>query len=392
MATSGFQAGIEANDVELSYGKETVWGQKPAVAFQAVRMTSESFAGSKTRQRPEEIRQDAQASAAITTQEQATAGITLALSYGTYDDLLAGLLMGEWSTAVDVSASDISASNTNSEFGSTSTDFTGENISVGQWIKVSGFATAGNNGFFRVTSVSANALGVSPAPAADEAAGATVTMKGSMLRNGSTFQSFYFQKRLADDKFLVYPGTYWAQGSLSAALGQFMQGSFGGFAKSEEKQTSNQSTGSVLPAPTGRVHDTVGNFGGVMLDGAPIDAVVQEITVNVTKQGAAGQYGIGSPAAQGVNKGFLEASGTLRVFFKDFTVYDLFKAESQHFISFRTADAAGNAYVLTVPAATVMNPQVAAGGPGQPVLANFTLEGNPHPTLGHTLQLDRFAA
>jgi hypothetical protein len=388
--TTGFEAGLQTNAVELSYGAEATWGTLPAVAFQAVRLTGgDRFAGSKQRQRPNEIRTDYQASAAITTQEEAAAGFDGALSFSTYDDLLEGLLMDDFSTAVAISATDIAATATG--FSSTTTNLS-TNVSTGQWIKVAGFANTNLNTFYRVTAVTSTSITTATAPAATEAAGASVSMTGSMLRNGTSFKSFYFQKKLAADKFLLYPGTYFTQGSISAQVGQFVTLSLTGAAKNEAKATSNQSTGSVVAAPTGRVHDTVGNLTTPTLDGAALSAAVTGLDLQFTKEQAGPEYGLGSASAQGMLQGGLTVSGTLRMFFKDFTEYDLFAAESDHLISYRTADAAGNAYILTLLAATIMNPSITAQGPNQSLMAEFTLEGNPSTTYGKTVQIDKFAA
>ena len=320
--TINFQAGVETNDVELSYAEEVSWGVKPAVAFQALRFTSESFSGSKTRARPNEVRTDFQASGAVTTQEQATAGLSLAFSAGTYDDLLAGLLMGEW-----------------------------------------------------------GAVGANGAPAG-----------ASRLTNGTLFTSFYVQKRLGPTMYLVYPGTYFSGGSLSASTGQFLTGSFSGMAKEEDDVTTNQSTGAVLAAPTSRVIDNVNGFNSLTLDGVAIDAVADSITLNISKEGASAQFGLGSSAAQGMLRGTTTVSGSVRTYFRSFSLYERYKAETYHAIAFTSEDAAGNSYTIRVPAATLMNPSVTAGGPGGAVMAEFAIEGNPDPTLGYTIAIDRVVA
>ncbi len=388
MATTGYQAGVEANDVELSYGKEATWGTKPSSQFQAIRYTGESFSGSKTRQRPSEVNNSGQASAAVTTQEQAQAGVNFALSYGTYDDLLAGLLNGDWTAALNLTGTDIAATTTGLS-SATANKFNA--VVVGQWIKTSGFATQANNGFRRVTAKTGTTVTLAGGMTT-EAAGANVTVKGSILTNGTSFQSFFFQKKLASNLFLTYPGAYLTGGNLDAGVSQFMQGSFSGAAQQEAKATTNSSTGAVLAAPTGRVHDTVAGFQALQLNDTAVAATVDNFSVQITKDGAGAQYGMGSAAAQGMTRGVFTLSGRMRTFFKDFTLYDLFKSEASGLLSYRTMDAAGNAYILTIPAANIMNPQVVAGGPGQPVMAEFQLEGNPDPTLGYTFQIDRLPA
>ena len=320
--TIDFAVGVESNDVELSFAPEVSWGVKPASAFQAVRFTSESFSGNKSRSRPSEVRTDYQASAAITTQVAASAGLNIAFSAGTYDTLLAGLLMGSW-----------------------------------------------------------GAVGANGAPAG-----------ASRLTNGTLFQSYFFQKRLSDSMFLVYPGTYWSAGTLTASTGQFLTGSLSGMAKSQDSAVTNQSTGAVLAAPQGRVIDNVAGFNALLLDGAPIDAVADAISINISKEGAAGQYGLGSASAQGMLRGTTTVTGSVRTFFRNFDLYELYMAESLHAVSFEVEDPDGARYVLTLPSTTLMNPSITAGGPGQAVVCEFQLEAGPDPVLGYTISIDRFAA
>jgi hypothetical protein len=247
MASTGFSAGVESNDVELSYAKEATWGTKPAVAFKAIRYTGESFSGSKSRSRPAEIRNDYQAVSGVTTQETATAGVNFALSSGTYDDLLAGVLGNDFSTAVAITGTDIAG--TTSGY-STVTASKFSTIVVGSWIKVSGFATAANNGYKRVTAATGTSITTAQTGAV-EAAGPSVTIGGSRLTNSSGFQSFHFQKKLSTSLYLIYPGTFWTGCTLSASTGQFLTGSFTGISQVENKATTNQSTGAVTAAPPG---------------------------------------------------------------------------------------------------------------------------------------------
>ena len=386
MPTTAFSAGVETNDVEISYAKEATWGTKPAVAFKAVRYTGESFSGSKSRARPAEIRNDYQATGAVTTQETASAGINFALSSGTYDDILAGLLGNDFSTAIAISGVDIAGTATGY---STATAGKFTTVTAGVWIKVSGFANAANNGYKRVTAATGTSITTAQAGAV-EAAGPSVTIGGSRLTNGTAFQSFHFQKKLASALYLVYPGTFWTGGTITAATGQFFTGSFTGISAIESKATTNQSTGAVTAAPTGRVNDGVAGFQGLEWNNAAVSAVINGITLNIAREGAAAQYGLGSAAAQGVLRGVVTVTGSVEIYFRDFALYDDYKSETARALTYRTVDDAGSGYQISLPAAYLMNPRITAGGPGQSVMATFELEGSPHSTLGYTIAVDKF--
>jgi hypothetical protein len=397
MATAGYAAGVETNAVVLSYAAETAWGTLPSVAFKALRLTSESLSGQKTRQRPSEINATRQASAAITTQESAGGQISFALSYGTFDDLFAGLLGDDWSTplAIDSAAGDISTVATGNKLTSTTAGkFTA--IAVGQWIKLSGFAAGANtnNGWYRISAkTSAQDITLAGKTVTNETpAGTAAKIRGSMLRNGVNFQSFYVQKQVGAGQFLRYPGSYVTAGSIAAALGQPVSGSFTLASQQEMKATTDASTGAITAAPAGRVHDTVAGLGTLQMDDAAIAATVESFSLDLTNEGAAAQYGLGSAAAAGMLGGTFTGAGRLRTFFKDFTLYDRFKSEAAGRIAFRTADDTGAGYVFTGLNTTIVNPQIVAGGPGQAVMAEFALELNPDATTGKTLQIDRAPA
>jgi hypothetical protein len=395
MATSGYQAGVESNAVELSYGKETTWKTAPSTTFQGLRITSESLSGQKARSRPDELRPDAQASAASTQSESAGGTISFAQSYRNGDDLLAALFNNDWSAAltIDGNTGDISAVAAGNQLTSTTSGKFAA-VQVGQYVKTSGFtASAGvNNGWRRVVAKPDNqTLTLStPALVNETPAGNAAKLRGSMLRNSNVFQSLYIQKKLSSTQYLVYPGSQITAGQLQKQQGQFTTGSYTLVSAYEDKATADASTGGALPAPSGRVIDTVAGFQKLQINGTDVAATVQAINLNVTKEGAGADYGMGSASAQGMRIGKLTVTGSVDVYFADFTLYDQFKSETMNLLSWREVDAAGASYVYSLPVAALMNPKITAGGPNRPVMATFELEGNPDPTLGCTLQVDRF--
>jgi hypothetical protein len=396
--STGFNAGLDSSDTIVRYGEETVWDAVPAVAFQEVRLTGESFSEQKTRTRPEEIKADGFVSHALTTQVQATGGLNFALSFGTYDDLLGGLLNGSFSTDLAIQSVASTAVITVHDSAGTplptlgGSGFSTNNTSlfdlvvIGSWIRVSGFVTnPGNNGIFRVTDVdtandevqvSDTAGGGAGLVDAEVSTGTEVNIQGSNLRNGVEFHSFYFEKQLAAALFLVYSGSYINDGNLNAQVGGFLEGTFNFLCASEASGTSTAGTGPAVAAPTGRVIDTVAGFSQLEQNDVAIAAVVQGISWTVTKNNARAQYGLGAANAQGMARGTIDVNGTMSVYFTDFTLYDLYKAETDQIISFAALDDTGAGYIFTLPGATLMNPTIVAGGPDTDVVSEFELEGN----------------
>lgn len=390
MATTGYQAAIDTGNIIMSYGKEDVWGTLPSLAFQEIRMDSEGFSGNKSRTRPNEISPDGQASAAITTKEESTGSLNFSVSSGTHNDLIASSLGSDFSTPLAISGTTIAA---------TASGFTDSanglgSIAVGQMIQVKGFSNALINKVYRVDSVAAGLIATTPVPAATEVASASVTIGGSMIRNGIGFQSFYFQKTLDTALFLRYPGSWPTGGSLDVGVGDYLKGTISFLNKEELTSTAEASTGAHLPAPTGDIIDSINGIGTVYRNGSAIGAIIQKIGVKWSKEGARAQYGIGSPAAQGMGKGKLLVTGSLSSYFKDFTLYDEFKSETTGPIWFQALDSDGKGYVITFCSASIMNPKVVAGGANQDVMADFEIEGEPGDVDlygGKTIQIDYFS-
>jgi len=392
MATTSYLAGIETNAVELSFAPEATWGVAPATTFQAIRITGEGLKSQKQRQRPAEIKQTAEASAAITNQVTADGPINFALSCGTYDDIFPSLLNSAWSSAYTITSSttDISfVAATNKLTSTTSGKFT--NLVAGQWIRIT---SPLNAGYARIkTKTSATDLTLDHIVLVDEtSAGTNIILKTSgFIRNSNVFQSLYFQKKLASNIWLRYPGVQVTGMTLNAQQGQFAQGNFNLSAKVETKATSDVSTGGVLPAPSTIVFDTVSQFQQLMLDGALVAAVCKGVSLQMTKDGAGSDFGVGSSSAQGMRMGtFTLSGGKATFFFKDLTLYQMFLDETLHTFSYRQVDQAGNAYIFTCQAVALMNPQIVAQAPNGVVMADFELEGNP--SAYGTFQIDRIAA
>jgi hypothetical protein len=395
MATTAYLAGTDSNDLEMSYAAETTWATSPSGSgdYQKFRLNSESFAEEKSRTRPPEIRADGQSAAAVTQDIRARGGLQFGISYGNVDDLWAGLLMGEWTTDLAISESNISAVNATSKFVGTAGDF--DDVVVGQWIKVAGFSTAGANGYYRVKAkaVDGSDITVSPAPADDPGSTAeTITITGSMLRNATTVTSFTIQKRLGSGLGFVYPGTFFIGGQINAQRGQFFSGTLDAICKSEVKQASELGT-NAQAAPTNRVMNVVGNFAGLRKDDTAFAGNIMGLNITLARQGADMAFALGSAAAAGIgSKGTLDVTGTMEVYFEDYSLYDDYVAETGLHISYRVTDTAGNTYVVTIPELVLSRSTVVVGGPNQPVMARFDWMADPHPTLNHMIQIDRMAA
>jgi hypothetical protein len=394
-ATTGYQAGVETNSTQISYAVETVWGDPPASApLQAIRYTSETLSLNKTRSRPSEITGLREASQGVTTQQQATGTISYALSFGTFDDLIACCFQNDWSAPVAVAGigGDITiTAGTNVLSSTLSTKF--QSVVQGQWISLSGFTNAGNNGLWFVetkTDDSHLVLSGAGTIVTETPTGTAANVSGGQLKNGATFRSLFIQQKFSPALFLTYPGAYVTRWTLTGGIGNFPTGGFDIVAKGEVQAITDSSTGAVVGAPTGRVFDPVAGWITATWDEDPIGVAIDQFSLTVENTGAAAEMAMGSADAAGILTGTFTVTGSFRTYFKDFEQYSLFAAETEGRLAFQIKDAAGSAYVLTILSAILLV-QIDVGGPGQAVYATCNVEGGPA-LGGGTMTIDRMPA
>lgn len=390
--TAGFQAGIESTDITWSAAQEVNWGVPTTGAYQALRTTgSDNSQASETRNRPPEVNDRGEAAAAVTTQRAASVSLPMALSYGTYDDLFSCLLRNDWGApfAVDSISNDMSVVGASNTLTSTlAGKFNG--VVAGQWIRL---ISPLNSGIYRVVSRNTSTnLTLSGGTLVNETSnGANMKVRGGFIQNARMFKSFTLRKKLAALGFLHYPGAFVTAAQLRMSLGDFLSGSFS-FASKDELKSLADIAASLTPAPTGRVHDNVRGFGGLFIDGVKINGTLRSLSLDVMNDGAAADYGMGDPGAQGMRMGIFGSRMSAELFFKTWDLWD--RAQSDLLSGVYTGvtmDAAGNAYAFSLLNGRAINPRIVSGRPGEAVMISVDIEGNPQ-AAGGTLQIDRMAA
>ena len=149
----------DSNQIQVSYTRESTWGTTPSNDFEAFPITGGAMAYGVETVRSQTVRSDAQLADSKRVGISPTANYDFELAARIYDDFMRSAVRSDadWSTSASVSgATDIAAVNSGNVFTSSSTDFTASNIAKGQWIYVSGFTTAGNNGWFKVSTIAAS--------------------------------------------------------------------------------------------------------------------------------------------------------------------------------------------------------------------------------------------
>ncbi|NQW12224.1 MAG: hypothetical protein HQ481_20350 [Alphaproteobacteria bacterium] len=387
----------DSSRAQLTYLAESTWGVTPAAAMTQVRYTNERLGYQITNTSSREVRSDRQVSDLVQTGAQASGSFDVELSYAAHDPFLASALFSSWGTPVAISiANDIASSNAGSSFTSTTTDFTA-GIVAGQWIKVGGFTTNSgeNNGYYQVTSVATNTLGVSPAPASDEAIGVgkTITMAGTILRNGVTETSFTMEKAFTDvGTFIAFTGMVPSSLNLNIETGSILTGSLNFMGKSGALGVATVGTGAAITAPVNEVMNAVNNVGEVRENGAVLSqAALRSLSVSV-ENGLRGIQAVGSLGNVDIGTGRCTVTGQVSIYFSDGALYQKYLDGTMTSLSFRVNDPAGNGYVVSLPRVKLTQGSVFAGGNDQDVLADFQYQAVRDPALDCTIQIDRFAA
>lgn len=383
----------DSNRVQVTYWEEATWGTGPTTeAMTEVRMTGESLNYNITNAQSTEIRDDRQITDVIQVGAEATGGINLELSYGSYDDFLASALFSTWSADLSIEATTISTDS--SELTSSSTAF--ENVVAGQWIKISGMSAGTNNTYWLVTAITSTGDVVTvEGTFTTEATGATVTVTGSTLSNGVTEKSFTierFHAGLSAAVYFEYTGMVVSQMNLNIAANQIITGNFDFLGKSGSVSATTTSSGGITAANTNDIINATSNVGSILeADVTTNTTLIQSIGVSLNNN-LRGLDEVGTLGNANIGTGVTDVTGTLSAYFQNKNLIDKYIAGTKTSLSTRLTDNDGNTYIFTFHKIAFETAPVNAGSSNSDVMQNLTWRAMRHPTYDNTIQIDRFAA
>lgn len=379
----------DANRTQIAYVAESTFGQTPVSPdMQEFEITGESLGFNIDSISSNTIRADRNIKDLIQTGAESSGDLNFELSFSSADDFLAGALFNDWTTAVSISATDISASDADNSINAATTDFVAQNIVEGQWIKLDGFTNAANNGYGRVESVTAGKVVLSGITLVNETAGNTVTVDGQMLRNGTIRKSFTVEKRFLDiDEYFTFSGMIIGGASFNIAANEILTGSFS-FLGTAANNATTSIANSVTQAPDTEVLNAVTNFSSLREGGTVTNDTISSISLSINNN-LRGLSGVGTLGHVDVGAGTFEVTGSLSVYFADGTLFNKYLNNVETSIDFQVTDMDGNTYIFTLARVKLSNGTVVAGGVNSDVVAEFDFQA-----LGdqYTLQIDRFAS
>ena len=385
-----------SNRAALRFIAESTFGTTPSTpAFNELRYTGESLNYNIQNVTSDEIRSDRMTSDLVQVSGDASGDINIELIYDAYDEFLQACLAGTWSTPLAVSESDITAtaSPTNT-FVTAGGDFVSDGVVQGQWIEVRGFSDNTINGYYRVASVTSGTITTANDIAASESAGNTITMVGSMLRNGVTERSFSVQKELQDlspSSYFLFNGVRIGQLQLNFETGSILKGSFSVMGLGATNNTTGVSGQSEVAAPTNDVMNAVSNVLQIEVDDVVSTAYFNTLSL-VINNNLRGQDAIGSLPHVGIAMSRLEVTGDSELYFQSNTEYARYLNATAFSLSFRCEDGDGNAYIFTLPRCKYESGEVVAGGLDQDIFQRSTIRAIRDATTDCMVQIDKFDA
>ena len=388
-----------ANRTDLSYVKEIAYGQTPASpVWKPIRMTGESLNDSITTVKSQELRSDRMVTDLIPVDASPAGDVNIEFSAVSFDDLIEALMMSTWAAdlAITSVAADLVLVTTGNHLTSTTPGkFT--NISVGQYIKLAGFAAS--SGYYRVLAKQDNeTITLSPAPPeASTPTGTTGSIGGSFIRNGITESSFAILGRLLDTAvptYRVFNGNRVKTLNLAMKTGAIITGSIG-FMGATATMTETAISGQTFAASsTTSPMNSTSDFAQLLQNSASLGSVegaVMSFDLSVDNQHRE-QKGLGVLGNVGVRAGTLMVKGTISQYFESMAQYNLFKSSTAFSLTMQLEDVAGNSYLFTIPRAKYTEFAANASGIDTDFMAESTIEATRDPVTNCMLQIDRFIA
>lgn len=388
----------------MRYVAETQYGVTPAKpVFTPIRHTSTTLGLSKETLQSEEIRDDRQISDFRHGAYQVGGDINFEISFGSFDDLLEAVLMGEWSGKSANSAQGImlTVNRANRTFTRATGSFVTDGFQVGQKIVMSNWAGdyAGLNGLYTIETVSATVLKVAEPTAtgtvptlvdvASPQAGIKIigyegSLKAGVIRRSFTVERFFGDLAPSAKPFHRFTGVEMNSMSLAIAANAMLTGTFSVVGSGMETGQTAITQSTIRKASTTSPLDS---FTGGLKEAGNTIAVITEIQLNL-ENGLESRFVVGRKQSIHPSVARSNCSGSVTAYFEDSTLLDKFINETESSIEFEMPDGAGNKYVFKLPRIKYGSGQPDVEGEG-PIMLTMSFQALLDPVTGTNIQIDR---
>ena len=334
----------QANVVSLKYIVETTPGVTPSGALTKLNYKSSNLNATINTTQSATIDSGGQLTDIPRTSASTGGDVAYELRFEEFRPLVESALRGTFSTAVSVSATTISVSATDNSINDSGAGFSTANILPGHWIRVSGFTTNGSTFIAKVVSVTTSKIVVSHKTLVDEAAGATITVKGRSVRNGVTKKTFTIEEEFTDltTTFVAYKGMQINTMSLNASSGAIIEGSFGFMGTTTTYDAATVGTGAEISASTNSLMTATANVGTIFVDGTAVSGTYFKNINLSTTNNARSLDAVSNLYPVAINLGTFNATFAVTAYFDSTTLLNKFINGTSFSLAYSFTDAAGN--------------------------------------------------
>ena len=392
-----------ADRTRVSMVLEDAFGETPApapsVPMAILPTTGQSLRPRVGYQQSQTIRNSRDVSDWIRLSKSAAGGLPCELTYSNSNlgfneamaTAIAAVMCNPWSVArTEASATTTSGAKTITK---AAIDFTaGDTIEVGDIVRVSGATPAGDNGYFKVTAVSATSVTVERPTNFTGSAGNVTIKRGSRLKNGVQEYSFTIEvARLDLQKAQIFRGCVFDGMDFTIADGQITTANFSVVAKSSEWvdaiSTDTFITSAIyIPPVTNPVLDALGvpevQSGG-------LDYAARSINV-AHQNNVAARTQIGTLGAQSMRFGQFSATGRISAYldgYADLTKYENNEATDQWLVMIDPSD---KGYSVSYPQVKYTDAGADTRGPNQDDFKELAMAAYLDPVESCTVRWQRW--
>lgn len=266
---------------------------------------------------------------------------------------------------------------------------TASNFVAGQWIYLSGFAQAANNGLKRIASTSATTIVTVETLATETVTAATVLkFTGRRIRNGVTPKSFHVEKVFSDiTQYISFRGMLASDVKFEVVSGEIIKGTFSLMGAKAVRGGATLS-GSTIATNTTKLMTAGNNVGSVYQNGSAVPAGVKQISIDMSNNLRSVPV-VGSLYPYAIGYGFLDVTGQIEVYFESATMLDQLINHTATELSFAMTDDSSNIYVVTMPSVLFTEGFVMAGGGNDDVTIPLAFQAIRNSTYDCQIQIDQ---
>jgi hypothetical protein len=380
-------------NAKLGYLVESTWGTIPTAQMQLVPFIRSTLAHDKQTRESQQIRGDREIPDLVEVFASGQGEVEAELVYSAYEDFIESALFSTFNpqtytgTTCVFEADDDSITKSGANWNS--------KFSVGQYIKISG-ATGANNGFHKISAIDANKITCATSSFNDETVAGTLTIVGSIIRNGTTQKSLVLEHHYSDiSQRLSMPGAVADTMRINVTASEIVRAIWGFIGKQGEYATDTVGTGDALAASTNGSMNATAHVGQVAIGGSAVSCLVRSAEISVANQ-VRTRPAVGSRTSCTLGEGRVQVTGTIEAYFEDRSYLEAFTdhtSSSFHVRLFDAASSTGNAIFITLPKLYFAQGSIAdIPGPDQDILQRLNFQAVLDPTTDCTIQLDTFAA